>query len=67
MLKDKSEIPNYDYMASILKESGWETWYHDDNWIKVEWVQQGKRYDMMGRSTESAYKNVISLQNKPPI
>jgi hypothetical protein len=55
-LKYKHEIPNYDDKAKALRDNGWETWYSDDNWIKTEWVEQGKKIDMMGRSTESAYK-----------
>jgi hypothetical protein len=53
-LKYKHEIPSYEEKAKVLKENGWETWYDDDNWIKTEWRDQGKKIDMMGRSTESA-------------
>jgi len=28
--------------SKLLRENGWETWYHDDNWIKTEWYEQGK-------------------------
>ena len=56
MLKQKHEIKDYDKKSKLLKENGWETWYHDDNWIKTEWVEQGKRIDMMGRSTDSVWK-----------
>lgn len=52
----KHEIPNYEEKAKLLREKGWDTWYHDDNWIKKEWIDQGKKIDMMGRSTESACK-----------
>jgi len=61
-LKYKHEIPSYEEKSKVLKENGWETWHHDDNWIKTEWYDQGKKIDMMGRSTESAYK--IINQNK---
>jgi len=61
-LKYKHEIPSYEEKAKVLKENGWETWYDDDNWIKTEWYDQGKKVDMMGRSTESAYKTIN--QNK---
>ncbi len=57
-LKNKNEIPLYEEKAKILKENGWETWYHDDNWIKVEWIVQGLKYDMMGMPTELAYNNL---------
>jgi len=59
-LKFKHEIANYEEMAKVLRENGWETWYHDDNWIKTEWAEQGKKYDMMGRSTEDVYEDIIN-------
>ena len=55
MLKQKHEIKDYEEKSKLLKENGWETWYHDDNWIKTEWIHQGKRYDMMGRSTDAVW------------
>jgi len=30
-LKEKHEIENYEMKAKLLRENGWETWYHDDN------------------------------------
>ena len=62
ILKHKHEIPSYKEKAKVLKDNGWETWYNDDNWIKTEWYDQGKKIGMMGMSTESAYK--ILNQNK---
>ena len=58
LLKNKNEIASYQEKAKCLRDNGWETWYNDDNWIKTEWYNQGKKIDMMGRSTESAYKTV---------
>lgn len=58
-LKRKDEIANYEEKAKLLKENGWETWYNDDNWIKTEWVEQGKKYDMMGRGTDDVYNLLI--------
>ena len=55
MLKSKKEIENYEEKAKFLQENGWETWYHDDNWIKTEWVEQGKSVDRMGDSTDRIY------------
>ena len=40
-------------------DNGWETWYHDDNWIKTEWIKQGKKIDMMGRTTDEVYQTLI--------
>ena len=55
MLKRKNEIENYEEKAKFLQENGWETWYNDDNWIKTEWIEQGKSYDRMGDSTDRVY------------
>lgn len=66
MLKSKKEIENYEEKAKVLQENGWETWYHDNNWIKTEWVEQGKSVDRMGDSTDRIYtwlmKNKIVKQ-----
>lgn len=59
MLKNKNEIENYEEKSKILRENGWETWYNDDNWIKTEWYDQGKKIDMMGRSTDDVYDNIM--------
>lgn len=58
-LKRKHEIPNYDEMDKFLRENGWDTWYNDDNQIKTEWCEQGKRYEYMGRGTIDAYNTAI--------
>lgn len=63
LLKNKNEIPNYNEMAKVLHENGWETWYQDDNWIKAEWIAQRKRYDYMGRRTIDAYNTAIRENN----
>ena len=55
MLKNKKEIENYEEKAKFLQENGWETWYHDDNWIKTEWIEQSKSVDRMGDSTDRIY------------
>ena len=62
MLKNKNEIENYEDKAKVLQKNGWEPWYHDDNWIKTEWVEQGKKIDMMGRSTDKVYASLIEKQ-----
>ena len=59
MLKRKEEIENYEEKSKILRENGWEPWYNDDNWIKTEWYDQGKKVDMMGRSTDEVYEDII--------
>lgn len=58
-MKQKNEIENYEEKAKLLCENGWETWYHDDNWIKTEWIVQGKKYDAMGDSTDRVYASII--------
>ena len=59
MLKKKNEIENYEEKSKVLQENGWVTWYHDDNWIKTEWIKQGKAYDSMGNSTDVVYASLI--------
>ena len=62
-LKEKHQINNYEEKAKLLKENGWVTWYHDDNWIKTEWIEQGKKIDWMGEDTDDAY-NILKKTNK---
>ena len=64
MLKNKHEIENYEEKSKTLRENGWETWSNDDNWIKTEWWEQGKKIDMMGRSTDDVYENIILNSKK---
>ena len=61
MLKERYEIENYDDKANLLRANGWDTWYHDDNWINTEWEKQGKAIDRMGMSTDLAYTYVNNL------
>ena len=58
LLKQKNEIENYEEKAKFLRENGWQTWWHDDNWIKTEWYYQGKKVDMMGRDTDDVYNHI---------
>ena len=58
-LKYKHEITNYEEKSKILQDNGWETWYNPDNWIKTEWYDQGKKIDMMGRSTDDVYDSIV--------
>jgi len=58
-MKQKNEIENYEDKSKVLQENGWETWYHDDNWIKTEWIEQGKAYDRMVNSTDRVYASII--------
>jgi hypothetical protein len=58
-MKEKNEIENYEEKSKVLQENGWVTWYHDDNWIKTEWIKQGKSYDSMGNSTDVVYDSLI--------
>lgn len=59
LLKNKNEIDNYEEKAELLRACGWETWYHVDNWIKTEWIEEGRKYDMMGRSTDDVYNKIM--------
>ena len=64
MLKSKKEIENYEEKAKFLQKNGWETWYNDDNWIKTEWLEQGKSVDRMGDSTDRIYAWLMKKQNQ---
>ena len=55
----KDEIPGYEEKAKFLLINGWKTWYHYDNWIKTEWIDKKLKYDMMGVTTEKAYKDAL--------
>lgn len=64
MLKEKSEIENYEEKSKFLIENGWETWYHVDNWIKTEWYNNPNiSIDRAGCSTDMAYL-ICKNQNK---
>jgi hypothetical protein len=55
-LKNKNEIENYDAKAKVLEKNGWTTWYHEDNWIKLEWYNNPQiKIDCAGISTDIAY------------
>ena len=58
-MRDKNEILNYEEKAKVLRENGWDTYYHDDNWIKIKWIAEGKRYDVMGYETDDVYKSIM--------
>jgi len=64
MLKSKNEIENYEEKAKSLQENGWETWYNDDNWIKTEWIEQGKSVDRMGDSTDRIYAWLMKSEKR---
>lgn len=59
-MRDKNEILNYEEKAKLLRENGWNTYYHDDNWIKTEWIEKGLKYDVMGHETDDVYKFTVS-------
>jgi len=59
LLKEKHEIENYEEKAKILRENGWETWHHVDNWVMSEWFFEGKNIQMAGLDTDKAYNKVI--------
>lgn len=58
MLLEKNQITDYELKSKILFENGWENYYHDDNWIKTQWMKDGLPYDKMGISTDEAYEQV---------
>lgn len=60
-LREKFEIADYDEKAAFLKENGWVTYYHDDNWIMTEWFTNGTRYEYAGISTDRAYYSIKKI------
>lgn len=56
MLKSKAEIENYDKKAELLRRNGWDTLWHDDNWVKDEWKKDPKmNIDWAGLETDKAF------------
>ena len=59
-LRQPKEIEDYDLKAKTLRDNGWETYYHEDNWVmKVWWNNPKYAVDRMGRSTDAAYAGFI--------
>ena len=59
-MKNRNEIPDYNKMAKALKNAGWDTWYHEDNWVQIKWLEAGKNISRMGKTTEEAYESITS-------
>ena len=55
-LKNKEDIPNYEEKAKFLQANGWQTWYHDDNWVQDKHFDSPYGPDRAGCSTEVAYE-----------
>jgi hypothetical protein len=62
MLKDKIEIENYEEKAKFLKENGYVTWYHDDNWVHQKYFKTPHGPDRAGDSTDNTYFGLIQRQ-----
>ena len=60
MLTSKDQIPNYEKMACVLRENGYETWYHDDYWVHKSYYHMYHGFDNSGNSTEHLYKNILN-------
>lgn len=75
----KEEIVDYEIKAKYLRDNGWVTNWHYDNWILSEDLGKGLPTEYMGQSTDSAYRyekglrkiddlvQVRSLPNELPI
>mgnify|MGYP003628261513 CR=1 FL=1 len=62
MLKDKNKIENYEEKAKFLNENGYETWYHDDNWVHKSSFKSPYGPDRAGNSTDGVYCALIQRQ-----
>ena len=51
--------PSKQEKEELARKHGWEQWYHDDNWIKTEWIEQSKSVDRMGDSTDRIYARLM--------
>ena len=58
-LREKHEIENYEEKAKFLRENGWETYHHVDNWVMSEWFFEPKNILMMGRDTDDVYNQLF--------
>jgi len=61
MIEDKYKVENYQHKSKILRENGWQTYYHYDNWIKTEWLESGNKVEMMGRPTDYVYRYIMGI------
>ena len=59
-LKNKADIPNYEEKAKFLRSNGWQTWYHDDNWVEDKHFGSYQDHEA-GCSTEVAYASEKGL------
>lgn len=46
----------------IARKHGWEQWYHDDNWIRTEWLKKGMKVEYSGVSLDDVYMNIMQSQ-----
>ena len=47
-------------MANVLRENGYETWYHDDYWVHKSYFKTYHGPDKAGDSTERSYKKILN-------
>jgi hypothetical protein len=54
--------PSKQKKEEIAREHGWEQWYHDDNWIRTEWLKKGMKVEYSGVSLDHVYMNIMQSQ-----
>ena len=54
--------PSKQEKEELAREHGWEQWYHDDNWIRTEWLKKGMKVEYSGVSLDYVYMNIILSQ-----
>lgn len=68
MLKQPSEIENYDLKANVLRENGWTDLWHPDNWVRKIWYNDPTiNIDRAGMSTDAAYSIYAKKENLPVV
>lgn len=57
--------PSKQEREDLARKHGWEQWYHDDNWIKTEWLKKGMKVEYSGVSLDDVYMNIMQNQEIP--
>ena len=59
--------PSKQEKEKLAREHGWEQWYHDDNWIRTEWLKKGMKVEYAGVSLDYVYMNIMQSQEEVSI
>jgi hypothetical protein len=51
--------PSKQEREELARQHGWEQWYHDDNWIKTEWLKKGMKVEYSGKSLDDVFFKIM--------